>query len=85
MVKLKRVYEEPSAQDGYRVLVDRLWPRGLTKGRSAVDLWLKEIGPSSEPRKWPSSSKMAKIPQSGTRSCFPTLAARSTRALLQSR
>jgi uncharacterized protein YeaO (DUF488 family) len=52
MVKLKRVYEAPSRQDGYRVLVDRLWPRGLNKQRAAVDLWLKEIAPSAELRKW---------------------------------
>jgi uncharacterized protein YeaO (DUF488 family) len=52
MIKLKRVYESPSAQDGLRVLVDRLWPRGLTKERAAVDLWLKEVAPSTELRKW---------------------------------
>ncbi|HEX5472269.1 MAG TPA: DUF488 domain-containing protein [Lacipirellulaceae bacterium] len=52
MVKLKRVYEKPSRNDGLRVLVDRLWPRGLSKERAAVDLWLKEIAPSTELRKW---------------------------------
>jgi uncharacterized protein YeaO (DUF488 family) len=52
MIKLKRVYEEPSPTDGLRVLVDRLWPRGLTKERAAVDLWLKEMAPSTELRKW---------------------------------
>ena len=52
MIKLKRVYEEASPQDGYRVLVDRLWPRGLTKERAAVDLWLKDVAPSTELRKW---------------------------------
>jgi uncharacterized protein YeaO (DUF488 family) len=52
MVKLKRVYEEPSRRDGYRVLVERLWPRGLNKERAAVDLWLKEVAPSPELRKW---------------------------------
>ncbi|MBX7074849.1 MAG: DUF488 domain-containing protein [Pirellulales bacterium] len=52
MLKLKRVYEEPSSQDGVRVLVERLWPRGLTKKRAAVDLWLKDIAPSPELRKW---------------------------------
>jgi len=51
-LKLKRVYEEPDATDGRRVLVDRLWPRGLTKERAKVDLWLKEIAPSAELRKW---------------------------------
>jgi uncharacterized protein YeaO (DUF488 family) len=52
MLKLKRVYEEPSRKDGCRILVERLWPRGLTKERAAVDLWLKEIAPSPELRKW---------------------------------
>jgi uncharacterized protein YeaO (DUF488 family) len=52
MVKLKRVYEEPSEEDGTRILVDRLWPRGLTKEKAHIDLWLKEIAPSNELRKW---------------------------------
>jgi uncharacterized protein YeaO (DUF488 family) len=52
MIQLKRVYEKPSRNDGLRVLVDRLWPRGLTKERAAVDLWLKEVAPSTELRKW---------------------------------
>ena len=52
MIKLKRVYQEPSPADGLRILVDRLWPRGLTKERAAVDLWLKELAPSTELRKW---------------------------------
>jgi uncharacterized protein YeaO (DUF488 family) len=52
MLKLKRAYEEPSGEDGFRVLVERLWPRGLSKGRAAVDLWLKEVAPSPELRKW---------------------------------
>jgi uncharacterized protein YeaO (DUF488 family) len=52
MIKLKRVYEDPSPKDGVRVLVERLWPRGLTKKRAAVDLWLKEVAPSPELRKW---------------------------------
>jgi uncharacterized protein YeaO (DUF488 family) len=51
-VRIKRVYEAPSEQDGQRVLVDRLWPRGLTKEKAAIDLWLKDIGPSTELRKW---------------------------------
>ena len=49
---LKRIYEPPAKQDGYRILVDRLWPRGLTKEKAAIDLWLKEIAPSTELRKW---------------------------------
>ena len=52
MVRLKRVYEAPAESDGTRVLVERLWPRGLTKERAAVDLWLKEVAPSPELRKW---------------------------------
>jgi uncharacterized protein YeaO (DUF488 family) len=49
---LKRVYETPEASDGTRVLVERLWPRGLSKERAHVDVWLKEIAPSHELRKW---------------------------------
>lgn len=51
-IKIKRVYEKPEKKDGYRILVDRLWPRGLTKEKAAVDLWLKDIAPSTELRKW---------------------------------
>lgn len=51
-VKIKRVYEEPNDADGKRILVDRLWPRGLTKEKAHVDLWLKEVAPSNELRKW---------------------------------
>jgi uncharacterized protein YeaO (DUF488 family) len=50
--KIKRVYEQPDKQDGVRVLVDRLWPRGLTKEKADIDLWLKDIAPSTELRKW---------------------------------
>jgi len=52
MIKLKRVYESANKNDGYRVLVDRLWPRGLTKEKAHLDLWLKDIAPSTELRKW---------------------------------
>jgi uncharacterized protein YeaO (DUF488 family) len=51
-VKIKRVYEQPTDSDGSRILVDRLWPRGLTKEKAHVDLWLKEIAPSTELRQW---------------------------------
>ncbi|HWP31270.1 MAG TPA: DUF488 family protein [Fimbriimonadales bacterium] len=51
-IKLKRVYEEAEKSDGFRILVDRLWPRGLSKEKAKVDLWLKEIAPSDELRKW---------------------------------
>ena len=51
-IEIKRVYEEPGPADGLRVLVDRLWPRGLTKEKADVDIWLKDIAPSTELRKW---------------------------------
>lgn len=51
-LRLKRVYEPPSPEDGVRILGDRLWPRGLTKAHAAVDRWLKEIAPSTELRQW---------------------------------
>lgn len=51
-IALKRAYDEPTESDGTRVLVDRLWPRGLSKERAHIDLWLKEIAPSTELRKW---------------------------------
>lgn len=49
---LKRIYEPVDASDGYRVLVDRLWPRGLSRAKAGIDLWLKEISPSDELRRW---------------------------------
>ena len=52
MIQLKRVYEKASREDGVRILVDRLWPRGLSKERAAVNLWLKDVAPSTELRKW---------------------------------
>jgi len=52
MFRTKRVYASPAAEDGLRVLVDRLWPRGLTKEAAAVDEWLKDIAPSTDLRKW---------------------------------
>ncbi|MDD5241883.1 MAG: DUF488 domain-containing protein [Sulfuricella sp.] len=51
-IRLKRAYEQPGAGDGFRVLVDRLWPRGVSKEQVRIDLWLKEISPSSNLRKW---------------------------------
>jgi uncharacterized protein YeaO (DUF488 family) len=51
-VAVKRVYKTPSASDGLRVLVDRLWPRGLTKDAAAVKLWLRDLAPSKELREW---------------------------------
>jgi uncharacterized protein YeaO (DUF488 family) len=64
MIQTKRVYEKPDKGDGFRILVDRLWPRGLTKERAHVDLWMKEIAPSDALRKhfhatenWPEFEK----------------------------
>lgn len=51
-VSIKRAYAEPASSDGTRILVDRLWPRGLTKEKAKVDIWLKEVAPSNELRKW---------------------------------
>jgi uncharacterized protein YeaO (DUF488 family) len=51
-IRLKRAYEEPSKDDGTRILVERLWPRGVSKERAAIDLWLKEIAPGAELRRW---------------------------------
>lgn len=49
---LKRIYEAPSKDDGYRILIDRLWPRGISKEEAKLDEWDKEMGPSNELRKW---------------------------------
>ena len=51
-IRIKRIYDDPPADDGYRVLVDRLWPRGISKARAHLDEWNKEIPPSTELRKW---------------------------------
>ena len=51
-VTIKRVYEPPASADGYRVLVDRLWPRGLTKEKARADEWLRDLAPSNELRRW---------------------------------
>lgn len=51
-IAIKRVYEEPAASDGKRVLVDRLWPRGVSKDQAALDDWCKDVAPSDELRKW---------------------------------
>ena len=52
MIHLKRAYDKSSADDGVRILVERLWPRGLTKAKAAVDLWIKDVAPSPELRRW---------------------------------
>jgi uncharacterized protein YeaO (DUF488 family) len=51
-IKLKRIYEPPATSDGYRILVERLWPRGISKERAMIDLWLKEAGASPKLRTW---------------------------------
>lgn len=51
-IKIKRIYDMPSIDDGKRILIDRLWPRGVSKERAMVDIWLKDAAPSSELRKW---------------------------------
>ena len=51
-IRIKRVYAQPDEGDGRRILVDRLWPRGLSKEKASVDLWLKDIAPSTALRKW---------------------------------
>jgi uncharacterized protein YeaO (DUF488 family) len=52
VIKIKRIYEQSAKEDGFRILVDRLWPRGISKDNAKIDLWLKEIGPSDDVRKW---------------------------------
>lgn len=52
MIKLKRIYEVAQKEDGFRVLVDRLWPRGVSKEKAQLDLWLKDVAPTTELRKW---------------------------------
>lgn len=52
MFKVKRIYDAPEPSDGYRVLVDRIWPRGVSKEKAHIDLWMKDIAPSDALRKW---------------------------------
>ncbi len=52
MIQIKRVYESAEERDGYRILVDRLWPRGVSKEKAKLDLWMKDIAPSNNLRKW---------------------------------
>ena len=52
MIKIKRVYENSSLDDGFRILVDKLWPRGVSKEKANLDLWIKEVAPSDDLRKW---------------------------------
>jgi uncharacterized protein YeaO (DUF488 family) len=52
VIRIKRIYDAPSRNDGYRALVDRLWPRGINKEEAGIDVWLKDVAPSDELRKW---------------------------------
>jgi uncharacterized protein YeaO (DUF488 family) len=52
VVRVKRIYAPAASDDGFRVLVDRIWPRGIKKADTAIDLWLKEVAPSTELRRW---------------------------------
>ena len=52
MIRIKRIYDKPERNDGFRVLVDRIWPRGVKKEDASINLWLKEVAPSSKLRKW---------------------------------
>jgi uncharacterized protein YeaO (DUF488 family) len=52
MIRIKRVYDPPEPQDGYRILIDRLWPRGLSKDKACIDEWRKDLAPSDRLRKW---------------------------------
>ena len=70
MIKIKRIYEDYSETDGYRILIDRLWPRGISKERAKIDLWIKDIAPSNDLRKWylvnsEKNDQFQKIPRSG--------------------
>ena len=62
MIKLKRIYERPEVTDGLRILVDRLWPRGVRRSTANVDIWIKEVGPSDDLRKW-FAHEQKKFPQ----------------------
>ena len=63
MIKIKRAYAPAEETDGYRILVDRLWPRGISKEKAKIDLWLKSVAPSSDLRKW--LGHVAELAESG--------------------
>ncbi len=52
MIRIKRIYDPPGSQDGYRILIDRLWPRGISKDKARIDEWRKDLAPSDRLRKW---------------------------------
>jgi len=60
-IKIKRAYEKPTRGDGFRVLVDRLWPRGLSKDSAKINLWMKEVAPSSKLRTWFHEDKIKRL------------------------
>jgi uncharacterized protein YeaO (DUF488 family) len=62
VTKIKRIYKKPEKSDGFRILVDRLWPRGIKKNEAQIDLWIKDIAPSGELRRWYSHDRI-KWPQ----------------------
>lgn len=81
MIKLKRIYEKAEKNDGYRILVDRLWPRGILKEKARIDLWFKEIAPSDylrkwfghDPKKWPAFQKKYKSEIMANKDAFDKL------------
>jgi uncharacterized protein YeaO (DUF488 family) len=87
MVKIKRVYEPASKADGYRVLVERLWPRGVTKRRARLDEWLKDVAPSPrlrvwfghDPKRWPGFQKRYRAELRRAQLAIRGLRARATR------
>ena len=74
MIKIKRAYAPAEETDGYRILVDRLWPRGISKEKAKIDLWLKSVAPSSDLRKW-----FGHVPE-----CFPEFTKRYKAELAES-
>ncbi len=85
MFKIKRVYEKPEAQDGKRILIDRLWPRGLSKQKAKVDFWMKDVAPSNDlrkwfghdPKKWPEFKKRYKAELKRNKNAFAQLKAKA--------
>ena len=73
MIQIKRAYEAPTEQDGYRVLVDRIWPRGKSKESEKLDEWLKEVAPSTELRKWFNHEDQEELKHEPTATAFKQL------------
>ncbi|MBV9141082.1 MAG: DUF488 domain-containing protein [Pseudonocardiales bacterium] len=83
-IRIRRVYDEPSSKDGARVLVDRIWPRGLAKDAANVDHWAKDVAPSTELRKWYAHDPV-KFPQFRSRYRAELHTPASQQALMQLR